>query len=153
MFIHTGGTQSQASAHEQCVCRGDSMLRKRPAAGVATTVHPLPSSHPRGKEESFFFLPLNVPYFSAPGISNITTNNNSNNERASQTDVTVSPYAGSTGCTQVTYWPFTTQRDWTFIPRRLQTVQCGPVAEARGGAGGGVGRGRPLSSEDFATFI
>lgn len=71
------------------------------------------------------------------GILNISTNDNSDKDRAAQTDVTVSSCAGSTGCTQVTYWPFTTQRDWTFIPCCFQTVQCGPVAVARGGGGGG----------------
>lgn len=59
MFIHTGTTQSQPSAHEQCVCRADSMLRKRPAAGAATKVH-IPLLATRGK-----FLALNVLHFSA----------------------------------------------------------------------------------------
>lgn len=93
------------------------------------------------------------------GILDISTNDNSDKDRADQTDVTVSSCAGSTGCTQVTYWPFTTQRDWTFIPCCFQTVQCGPVAVARGG-GGGWGGGRhcpprtsPHSFEEQPSLI
>lgn len=52
VFIHTGATQSQPSAHEQGVSRDDSMLRKCPAAGAATAVH-IPLLATRG---TFFWL-------------------------------------------------------------------------------------------------